>query len=395
MDDKYAVLIAPRHRFTKDTRGAPAATVSIDDLLPKVEVVELAPSHVLELRQRESTLAVARTMPMKLIEPITAIPRPLDRHVDASTAWGIEATRAHTSPWTGEGTVIGILDTGIDRTHPAFAGMDLVCRDFTGEGDGDTNGHGTHCAGTAFGRDVDGTRIGVAQGVHTALIGKVLDARGGGTSDMIADAILWAVREGANVVSMSLGIDFPGYIASLVDQDLPIKVAVSRALEDYRHTIELFAATTRAVASQAPFGRCALLVGAAGNESDRNAHNRYTVAASPPSASGGVLSVAALGRREEGFEVASFSNVGARIAGPGVGVLSANLGGGLTQMSGTSMAAPHVAGVAALWTQKLANSDPSSIRYLEDRLLGAASSMEVLKVSADDIGVGLVQAPQD
>ncbi len=123
------------------------------------------------------------------------------------------------------------LDTGIDATHPAFAGVELVQQDFTGEGDGDGNGHGTHCAGTVFGRDVDGQRIGVARGVSKALIGKVLGADGGGDSDMIFRAIQWAVGSGANVISMSLGFDFPGLVADRVKAGWPPDLATSRALE--------------------------------------------------------------------------------------------------------------------------------------------------------------------
>jgi subtilisin family serine protease len=73
--------------------------------------------------------------------------------------WGVRAIRADMSPYSGEGVIVAVLDTGIDAAHPAFAGMELVQRDFTGAGNGDVHGHGTHCAGTIFGRDVDGLRV--------------------------------------------------------------------------------------------------------------------------------------------------------------------------------------------------------------------------------------------
>ena len=91
--------------------------------------------------------------------------------------------RRDRSTWTGEGVTVAVLDTGIDSKHPAFAGVDIVEKDFTGTGNGDRQGHGTHCAGTIFGRDVDGKRIGVARGVKRALIGKVLGDEGGGDSE--------------------------------------------------------------------------------------------------------------------------------------------------------------------------------------------------------------------
>ncbi len=101
-----------------------------------------------------------------------------------------------------------MLDTGIDANHPAFAGVQLVQRNFTEEPPQDLHGHGSHCAGTIFGRDVAGTRIGVARNIKRALIGKVL-GEGGGSSATLARAIHWALEEGAHVISMSLGIDFP------------------------------------------------------------------------------------------------------------------------------------------------------------------------------------------
>ncbi|UUZ52799.1 S8 family serine peptidase [Massilia sp. H-1] len=90
-------------------------------------------------------------------------------------------------------------------------------KDFTGDGNGDGHGHGTHCAGTIFGRAVNGIRIGVAPGVTRALIGKVLDSDGGGSSDNIVEAMLWAVEQGAHVISMSIGMDFGGYVKQLTD----------------------------------------------------------------------------------------------------------------------------------------------------------------------------------
>ena len=154
--------------------------------------------------------AMAPAMPMKLIEPLA---QSADFHGDAGpTTWGVSAVGAHTSPFTGAGVTVAVLDTGIDAKHPAFTGVDLVERDFTGGGStNDTNGHGTHCAGTIFGRDLNGLRIGVATGVTKALIGKVIGGPAGGGSDILSEAIVWAADNGANVVSMSLGIDFPGW----------------------------------------------------------------------------------------------------------------------------------------------------------------------------------------
>jgi subtilisin family serine protease len=111
-------------------------------------------------------------MPMKLIEPLTDEGQA--QPAAGTPTWGVNAVGAATSPFTGNGVVVAVLDTGIDPSHSAFAGVTLVQKNFTTEGPNDQHGHGTHCAGTIFGRYVSGTRIGVAPGVKTALIGKVL-----------------------------------------------------------------------------------------------------------------------------------------------------------------------------------------------------------------------------
>ncbi len=359
---------------------------------PRVEVDELSPARASALRQRRTTMALAPVMPMKLIRPVAII------EADAAGAgptWGVRAVGADTSPWTGDGAVVAVLDTGIDPTHPAFAGVDLVRRNFTGESDDDLHGHGTHCAGTIFGRDVAGTRIGVARGVRKAIIGKVL-GEGGGGSDQIVQAINWAVSEGAVVVSMSLGIDFPGYVAELIGQDVPADLATSIALDAYRTNVDLFESIAALISAQAAFGRPSLLVAAAGNESRREVNADYEIAVSPPAVAKGFVSVAALGDGATGFSIADFSNTGARVAGPGVDVVSAKRGGGLVSMSGTSMATPHVAGVAALWAQKLAAAGALDARALEARLTGTASAAHLIAgFDPGDVGGGMVQAPQD
>jgi subtilisin family serine protease len=144
----------------------------------KVEVEELDPRRARQMARRPDVLAVARVVPMKLIKPVA-----LDVTADpAATAvtWGVKAVRADTSPFTGDGIVVAVLDTGIDPSHPAFTGVQLERRNFTGESDDDQDNHGTHCAGTIFGRAVNGTRIGVAPGAKKAMIGKVLGEGGGG-----------------------------------------------------------------------------------------------------------------------------------------------------------------------------------------------------------------------
>lgn len=357
----------------------------------QVEVDEVDRQDIPALARDSDVVALAPSIPMKLIAP-------LDVQAEAgpatpSVAWGIKAVGADTSPFSGNGIVVAVLDTGIDKAHPAFAGVQIIEKDFTSEGNGDQDGHGTHCAGTIFGRPVGNLRIGVAPGVKRALIGKVLGSEGG-SSDQIVRAVLWAVENGANVISMSLGIDFPGLVKSL-EERFPTELAVSRALEGYRANVQLFQGLVSLVQAQGAFSQATVIVSAAGNESRRDEDPDFEIAVSPPAVAEGIVSVAALGQSSQGFVVAPFSNTGANIAAPGVKIPSARPGGGLVSMDGTSMAAPHVAGVAALWAEKIRSVGILNPFQLKARLVGSATTTG-LKSGIDpfDIGLGLVRAPQ-
>jgi subtilisin family serine protease len=358
-----------------------------------VEVDDIDTHTIPALARNAEVLAIAPVVPMKLIAPVEV--QDTVQSAADTVAWGVKAVGADTSPFSGDGIVAAVLDTGIDASHPALEGANIIQKDFTGEGNGDQHGHGTHCAGTIFGRDTNGTRIGVAPGVKRALIGKVLGAQGG-SSQQITRAIQWAVDNCANVISMSLGIDFPGLVERLQDEaGFPPALATSRALEGYRANVQLFERLASLVRAQGAFAQATIIVAAAGNESQRDEDPNFEIAVSPPAVAEGVVSVAAVGEGDQGLTVAPFSNTGANVSGPGVQIVSARTGGGLTAMSGTSMATPHVAGVAALWAEKIATTSPLSALQLTARLI-ASSTTEGLEAGLDpfDIGAGLVRAPQ-
>lgn len=357
-----------------------------------LETRELSLDELEAVRSQPDVAGMAPEMPVRLIAPTNQASGGDPVTAAAGATWGVTAVRADVSTFTGSGVVVAVLDTGIDAQHPAFAGLELVERDFTGEGNGDGQGHGTHCAGTICGRDVEGLRIGVAPGVGKLLVGKVLGADGGGSTAGVMEGLQWAVNEGANVISMSLGISFPHYVESLEQQGIPPLAATSLGLEAYRATLRLFDAAVQlmnaaALANDNP----ALLVAASGNESERDGTPSYRVFAAPPSAADYAVSVGAV---DEAGVVAPFSNARPTLVAPGVDVVSAKAGGGLVSFRGTSMAAPHVAGVAALVAEQLRGQGTfSPTNFTATLIAGADTTPLATPFESVDVGAGLIQAP--
>ncbi len=198
---------------------------------------------------------------------------------------------------------------------------------------------------------------------------------------------------------MSLGLDFAGWVKWLSENDYPVDLATSMALEGYRTNIRLFDDLVAMVGTRNQmFSNGSIIIAAAGNESKRNIKPDYEISVSPPAAARDIISVGAFktdGAPHNALDVAYFSNTGANISAPGVDIYSAKAGGGYTYMSGTSMATPHVAGIAALWAEKLLK-ERGNINSLEltSRLI-ASAQLNRLKdgIELVDIGAGLVQAP--
>jgi subtilisin len=285
--------------------------------------------------------------------------------VDESQAtWGLQATRVVNCCRTGKGIRLAVLDTGFDLEHPDFAGRTVKSRSFVaGQAVQDGHGHGTHCIGTALGAKCPGVRprYGIAYEADI-YAGKVLSNAGSGADSGILAGIEWAVQNKCSIVSMSLGARVrPGQPFSQVFE------RVARRAQDQG---------TRIVA-------------AAGNDSTRP-NDIWPV--SHPANCPSIMAVAAL---DVQGVIASFSNRGINpdggqidIAGPGVDVYSSwPMPTRYRRISGTSMATPHAAGIAALY----AEADPSARGAALGRAL--AGGARRLALPSSDVGAGLVQAP--
>jgi subtilisin family serine protease len=280
---------------------------------------------------------------------------------DDAFTWGLRATGVDASGATGRGIRVAVLDTGLDLEHPDFAGRSITARSFvTGTPARDGHGHGTHVTGTACGsaRPGVGRRYGVAAEAEI-FAGKVLDDGGAGTDASILAGIDWAITNGCRIISMSLG-------ANLREVSTAYETVARRAL-----------------------AANALIVAAAGNNADRAVGNRGFVGV--PANSPSVMAVAAVDAdlRIADFSAASNPVAGGQvdIAAPGVDVYSSwPMPRRTNTISGTSMATPHVAGIAALWAQ----ATGAGAQALWDALVQAAQGLDL---PASDVGVGLVQAP--
>jgi subtilisin family serine protease len=283
-------------------------------------------------------------------------------HDSGQATWGLQATKVTTSPWTGEGMKLAVLDTGLDLNHPDLTGRKITAQSFVpGQPAQDGHGHGTHCIGTATGlrSPASSRRYGIASAAEI-FVGKVLNDQGRGTDSSILAGIDWAVSNGCEIVSMSLG------------------ASVRAVSQRYQ------AAGSRALAAGS------LVIAAAGNNAHRAQGDPGFVGV--PANSPSIMAVAALDAQPA---VASFS---ARsnpvdggqvdIAAPGVQVYSSwRLPSRYNTINGTSMATPHVAGVAALWAEATGHRAGD----LWSSLVQAASRLQAPSV---DVGAGLVQAPQ-
>jgi subtilisin family serine protease len=302
-------------------------------------------------RRFELVHAVAARVPVRALERLRRNPRvravEIDGRVRALDAeldntWGVSRIGAglvHAFGNRGEGIQVAVFDTGIDCTHPDLngncaSGIDLVNDDSDPM---DDNGHGTHVAGTIGAEDDDIGVVGVAPKAILRGV-KVLDANGNGNwSDVIA-GLQWAVQNGIEVANHSYGS--PG------DPGTTVRDA-------------FLAAEAAGVVNVAAAGN-------SGNSAGTGDSVEY------PARFDSVIAVANTNVDDVRAPSSSTGPL-VEIAAPGTGILSTRVGGGYTTLSGTSMASPHVAGVAALVLAAGNFTTPAEVR-------------NQIFVTADDLG---------
>jgi subtilisin family serine protease len=327
-----------------------------------VAVVTAAADQVEALNRAAGRGAITLVEPERVVHAL-ATPQPGAGPDESESTWGLRAVGATGSAASGAGVRVAVLDTGVDATHPDLTGRVVVTNSFVqGEDAHDGAGHGTHVIGTACGPRDPGT--GPGYGVaHEAEIyaGKVLSNQGSGTDGDILAGISWAVGNSCAVVSMSLG-------------------AATQPGDPYSRTFEEVAARA--------LRRGTLIVAAAGNESRRS--EGHVAGVGHPANCPSIMAVGAVDVRDA---VADFScgtldaHAAVDIVAPGVDVYSsAPMPQRYQRLDGTSMATPHVAGVAAL----LAQQHEARGWELWARL---AQQARRLPLPATDVGAGLVQAP--
>ncbi len=315
VDGDYIVSFAPGANVDNEIKNAPGRSIS-----PKF-------TYDAAINGFAATLNAAQVCAFQKRPNIRSIE--MDKEVstsEVSQSWGLDRIDDVSLPLdntydyfsTGSGVTAYVIDTGIEVTHPDFGGRAKLGYSAVGGKATDCNGHGTHVAGT-----IGGTKYGVAKRVNLVAV-KVLNCAGSGTNSGVIAGINWVIKNHPNataaVANMSLGGGFSQAINNAVANLVADNVTVALA---------------------------------AGNE---NVDACSTSPASTPTA----ITVAASTSADL---MASFSNYGncVDLIAPGVGITSAWLKSGTNTISGTSMAAPHVAGLAARYLQGNPNAQPAVV----------------------------------
>ncbi|MFW6028460.1 MAG: S8 family serine peptidase [bacterium] len=312
--------------------------------------------------------------------------KPLDCLTKGTMPWGVEYVRNDTVPATdscGEGIHVYVLDTGIDLDHPNLTpvGKSVDCTKGCGSGGDDKNGHGTHVAGSigARGNGNSDDVLGVSPAVHLHSV-QVLKPGGTGSMSDIIDGIDYVADQAINldapvVANMSLGgsgskdgeCSSSGFTGSgslhhamcdAAQEGVVFVVAAGNSGADAESFVP------------AAYDDVAIAVSATNSSNDWPSWSNY-----------GNDPADWLPTEEE-------KSAPVAVAAPGVSIVSTQIDGGTTSMSGTSMASPHVAGVAALLLQADTGitANYSAFLNIRDAMLALATKTKDNKTFANTSG---------
>ncbi len=261
---------------------------------------------------------------------------------------GVERIGGYALGYGGAGIGVAIVDTGLDFSHLDLDLDDVAdpCFDAFGGDCGDANGHGTHVGGIVAALDNTMDVVGVAP-MATLYAVRVLDSTGSGSDSTVMAGLDWVAKYGASfdppirVVNMSLGR------SGSVDDNGPLRDVV-KALVNAGVTVVVAAGNnaSKEITEMVPASYPEVMaVASTTAETGGNKCRSYSGYIEADTASyfttdGMDVAISAPGAQKE--------NISRGCRAQSVGILSLAMGGGTTQMSGTSMASPHVAGVVAL-----------------------------------------------
>ena len=279
----------------------------------------------------------------------------------------------------GEGVRVAIVDTGVDATHPDLTGRVAAHADFSGTGERDDVGHGTHVAGIVAG--AGSIYRGVAPAA-TLIIAKALSVTGG-SEDTVLAAMSWASRQNVAVMNLSLG--GPGSptaplsreVDALTAEGIIVCVAAGNAGPD------------RGTISSPGDARGALTVGAIDKT---GALASYSSRGPVPGVRYRKPDVAAVGG---GVTAGSACAYGTGVASARAAVLATDpciVPPRYVRMSGTSMATPHVAGICALLVEAVGTTGTALARARRVRRAVIGEARPLPGTKRDEVGAGLVDA---
>lgn len=391
---KRKMMIRSMKEFTGKSQGNFLATldqkgIKLDNVeklwLVNIITAQATDSDIEKLKNLAEVESVTIDRVQKLVEEEQPVNMTAAGEQSSQVAYNVEIARAieaNSYGYTGEGVIVGVVDTGINTDHKDLEGSFWENPDAPGQNgwnclennsntkDETSEGHGTHCSGTVAGKGVSGTRTGIAPGVKLMAL-RVMDRNGAGTQTGVMKAVEWGAEHGANILSMSLGFSGPTAAEKKNWRELMTNLLEMNVLA----------------------------VVAAGNEGENTSaylipDNVRTPGTCPAAwlhpeqpQKGGTSSVVTIGAlKTNGTEKLGMSSIGPAAWGniegygdypykPGDGLIKPDLAfcgqdvvslsnasnTGYRTYSGTSMATPAVAGMVALMLSKNPNLTPAEI----------------------------------